>query len=127
VTDQITPTLVRLFSYRNNCKVNATDVHRPAGRNLGPAIPAADKALGNGNAEPLVKLLTTTIQDQVRDHFNKALTKQKFAKDDLDAGHAFVQAYVDYIHCVEAFYETATHPTHGHYDDTEKGASDKGF
>jgi Family of unknown function (DUF6448) len=88
---------------------------KPAGRDLGPAIPAADKALGDGNVEPLVKLLTTTIQDRVRDHFNEALTKQKFAKDDLDAGRAFVKAYVEYIHCVEALYETATHPTHGHY------------
>ena len=93
---------------------------KPAGRDLGPAIPAADKALGDGNVEPLVKLLTTTIQDRVRDHFNEALTKQKFAKDDLDAGRAFVRAYVEYIHCIEALYETATHPTHGHYDDTEK-------
>jgi hypothetical protein len=93
---------------------------KPAGRDLGPAIPAADKALRDGNAEPLVKLLTTTIQDRVRDHFNETLSKQKFAKDDLDAGRAFVQAYVEYIHCIEALYETATHPTHGHYDDTKK-------
>jgi hypothetical protein len=88
---------------------------KPAGRDLGPAISAADKALHDGNVEPLVKLLTTTIQDRLRDHFNEALTKQKFAKDDLDAGRAFVKAYVEYIHCVEALYETATHPTHGHY------------
>lgn len=98
---------------------------KPAGRDLGPAIPAADKALRDGNAEALVKLLTTTIQDRVRDHFNEALTRQKFAKDDLDAGRAFVQAYVEYIHCVEALYETATHPTHGHYDDGT-GVSHKG-
>jgi hypothetical protein len=98
---------------------------KPAGRDLGPAIPAADKALGDGKVEPLVKLLTTTIQDRVRDHFNEALTKQKFAKDDLDAGRAFVKAYVEYIHCVEALYETARHPTHGHYDDAEKAASHK--
>ena len=93
---------------------------KPAGRDLGPAIPAADKALRDGNAELLIKLLTTTIQERVRDHFNEALTKQKFAKDDLDAGRAFVKAYVEYIHCVEALYETATHSTHGHYDDTKK-------
>ena len=57
---------------------------KPAGRDLGPAIPAADKALREGNVEPLVKLLSTTIQDRVHDHFNDALTKQKFAKDDID-------------------------------------------
>jgi hypothetical protein len=98
---------------------------KPAGRDLGPAIPTADKALRDGNAEPLMKLLTATIQDRVHDHFNEAFTKQKFASDDLAAGRAFVKAYVEYIHCVEALYETATHPTHGHYDDTEKVSSQK--
>jgi hypothetical protein len=98
---------------------------KPAGRDLGPAIPAADKALHDGNAEALVKLLAATIQDGVREHFNEALTKQKFPKDDVDAGRAFVKAYVEYIHCIQALYETATHPTHGHYDDSEKAASHK--
>jgi len=93
---------------------------KPAGRDLGPAIPAADKALREGNVEPLVKLLSTTIQDRVHDHFNDALTKQKFAKDDLDAGRGFVKAYVEYIHCVEALYQRAMQTPHGHYDETEK-------
>lgn len=93
---------------------------KPAGRDLGPAIPAADKALREGNVEPLVELLTTTIHDRVRDHFNEALTKEKFAKDDLDAGRGFVKAYVEYIHYVERLYETTMHSTHGHSDETEK-------
>ena len=90
---------------------------KPRGRDLGPAIPAADKALRDGTADALVQLLTTTIQNKVREHFNEALTKQKFASDDLSAGRAFVKAYVEYIHCVETLYETATRPTHGHYND----------
>jgi uncharacterized protein DUF6448 len=96
---------------------------KPAGRDLGPAIPAADKALRDGTVEPLINLMTTTIKDGIRDHFKETLSKKNFSKDDLDAGRAFVKAYVEYIHCVEALYETATQPTHGHYDDTSKGAS----
>jgi hypothetical protein len=96
---------------------------KPAGRDLGPAIPAADKALRDANVEPLINLMTTTIQDRIRDHFNETFTKQKSSKDDLDAGRAFVNAYVEYVHCVETLYETATRPIHGHYDDTGKGAS----
>jgi len=96
---------------------------KPSRRDLGPAIPAADKALRDGNADALVKLLVTTIQDRVRGHFNEALTKQKFATNDLDAGRAFVKAYVEYIRCVEALYATATRPTHGHYNDSENLSS----
>ena len=55
------------------------------------------------------ELRATTIQDRIRDHFNEAFTKQKFGKDDLDTGRAIAQAYVEYIHCVEALYKTATH------------------
>jgi hypothetical protein len=96
---------------------------KPRGRDLGPAIPAADKALRDDNADDLVQLLITTIQNGIREHFNEALTKQKFASNDLDAGRAFVKAYVEYIHCVEALHETATHPTHGHYNDSENLSS----
>ena len=96
---------------------------KPAGRDVGPAIPTADKALRDANVEPLINLMTTTIQDGIRDHFNETFTKQKSSKDDLDAGRGFVNAYVKYVHCVETLYETATRPIHGHYDDTGKGAS----
>lgn len=93
---------------------------KPAGRDLGPAIPAADTAIRDGNAETLIKLLTKTLQDRVRDHFNEALERQKFTRDDVEAGRAYVKAYVEYIHCVEALYETAARPAHGHYDEPAK-------
>ena len=91
---------------------------KPAGRDLGPAIPAADKALRENSPELLVKLLTTAIEDRVREHFNEALAKKKFASDDLKAGREFVKAYIEYIHCVEGLYQQATQPAHGHFDDS---------
>ncbi len=39
---------------------------KPAGRDLGPAIPAGDKALESGSVEPLVKLLTEAVQKGLR-------------------------------------------------------------
>lgn len=113
-------TLVRL--HRTSEGAGFTGL-KPRGRDLGPAIPAADKALHEGNADSLVQLLVSTIKNRVEEHFNEALTKQKFATNDLDAGRAFVKAYVEYIHCIEALYETATHPTHGHYNDSENLSS----
>jgi hypothetical protein len=113
-------TLVRLHRVSDGAGFTGL---KPSGRDLGPAIPAADKALRDGNADPLVQLLTTTIQNGVRKHFKEALTKQKFATNDLEAGRAFVKAYVEYIHCVEALYETATHPTHGHYNEADSLSS----
>ena len=36
---------------------------KPAGRDLGPAVPAADKAIVDGKLEPLYKLLIETIHE----------------------------------------------------------------
>ena len=113
-------TLVRLHRVNEGAAFSGL---KPRGRDLGPAIPAADKALRDGNPDALESLLVGAIQHGVREHFNEALTKQKFAPNDLDAGRAFVKAYVEYIHCVEALYETATRPTHGHYGESENSSS----
>jgi hypothetical protein len=93
---------------------------KPAGRDLGPAIPAADKALRDGNVNDLKRLLLDAVGRGVSEHFSKAASQKDFDKNNVEAGREFVKAYVEYIHCVEALYETATHPTPGHYDDTEK-------
>lgn len=96
---------------------------KPMGRDLGPAIPAADTALRDKAVEPLVKLLTETISEEVRAHFNEAMKKSTFAKNDVQAGREFVEAYVKYIHCVEGLYQQATKNVHGHFDDHANGKS----
>ena len=50
---------------------------KPAGRDLGPAIPAADKALETGSDEALVQLLTDAAQEGLRKHFKEAVEKKK--------------------------------------------------
>ena len=45
---------------------------KPAGRNLGPAIPAADTALEEGSLSPLLALLTTGLEDGLRRHFEES-------------------------------------------------------
>jgi hypothetical protein len=97
---------------------------QPAGRDLGPAIPAADRALENGKVEPLVKLLTDGIQSGVREQFKQAVAKKKFGKDDVTAGQEYIKSYVEFIHYVERIYEAAKNPAEGHYPEPQ-GASHK--
>lgn len=91
----------------------------PAGRDLGPAIPAADKALDEASIEPVVKLLTATVDEGVRQQFKEAYAKKKFNADGIAAGQEYVKAYVEFIHYVERLYEDAKHPSHGHYEEAE--------
>jgi Family of unknown function (DUF6448) len=90
---------------------------KPAGRDLGPAIPAADKALETGTEQALIQLVTDTVQEGLLKHFKEAIAKKKFAPDDVPAGREFVEAYVTYIHYVERLYEAAEKPVAGHYDE----------
>jgi len=88
---------------------------KPAGRDLGPAIPAADKALEAGSEEPVLKLLTGAVQKGLREQFNNAASKKRFNKDDVAGGQQYIAAYVEYIHYVERIYEAAKNPAHGHF------------
>lgn len=92
---------------------------KPAGRDLGPAIPAADKALETGSDVALVELLTGKVQDALRSHFKEVTEKKNFAPDDVAAGRGYVEAYVAYIHYVERLYEAAKKQASGHYAETK--------
>ena len=93
---------------------------KPAGRDLGPAIPAGDKALETGKLDPVVKLLTEEMEHGLREHFKETVAKKKFAPDDVEAGRESVKAYVEYIHYVEGLYAAATSAAHGHYPEAEE-------
>lgn len=89
---------------------------KPAGADLGPAVPAADKALEDGSVETVVKLLTGAVRAGVHRHYHAAMERRKFAVDDVAAGREYVAAYVPYVHFVEALWEAATGaaPAHAH-------------
>jgi uncharacterized protein DUF6448 len=92
---------------------------KPAGRDLGPAIPAADKAIETGSDEKLIQLLTGEVRESLAARFHQVLEKKNFAVDDLEAGRQYVEAYVAFIHHVERLHEAATKPSEGHYEETE--------
>ncbi len=92
---------------------------KPAGRDLGPAIPAADEAVESGSANVLMNLLTENIREGVLEHFKEVSERKKFDKNDVEKGREFVKAYVEFIHYVERIYEASKKPSHGHFHETE--------
>lgn len=88
---------------------------KPAGRDLGPAIPAADIALKDGSIEKVVKLLTDAVGEGLHQRFHAAFSHREFAPDDVKAGREFVEVYVPYIHYVERLWRDATSAAHGHH------------
>ncbi len=87
---------------------------KPAGLDMGPAIPAADKALETGNPKPMLALIEEKIHEGIHKHYVEAMEKKKHAGESVEAGRAYVGAYVPYLHFVERLYVAATTPiSHG--------------
>jgi hypothetical protein len=88
---------------------------KPAGRDLGPAIPLADKVLTTGDIELLVRLITDNIRKGLTERFDRAVRARNYQTSDIEAGRVYVRDYVTFIHYVERAYESAIHPAAGHY------------
>jgi len=78
---------------------------KPAGLDLGPAIPAADKAIAEGKLEPVGKLLMQTMHEGIHKYFDQVSAKRDFDPNDVEAGREYVEAYVRFIHYVEGLYQ----------------------
>jgi hypothetical protein len=98
---------------------------KPAGLNLGPVIPTADRTLETGLVESLVQLLTNAVQDGIREQFKEVMAKKNFNPDDIEAGREYVKAYVEFIHYVERIYETTKSPEEGEHHESEEGGGHK--
>ncbi len=88
---------------------------KPAGRDLGPAIPAADRALESGDIQSLVRLLGEAVQAGLSERFTRARATRTFPAGDVEGGRRFVTDYVTFIHYVERLYESATGPVEGYF------------
>jgi hypothetical protein len=91
---------------------------KPAGRDLGPAIPAADRAIETRSAKEVVELIAAATRDGVEKRLADAIkAKEAAAKsDDIERRRRYVQAYVTFLHHVERLYAAAA-PAHAHESD----------
>lgn len=92
---------------------------KPAGRDLGPAIPAADKAIETGAVEPLVKMITSHSEHGIHERFQNVTAAKKFSAQDVNAGRNYVKAYVEFVHYVEKLHESVQ--ASGSHEHAESG------
>ncbi|MFZ1613038.1 MAG: DUF6448 family protein [Holophaga sp.] len=97
-------TLVRLHRASEGASYTGL---KPAGRDLGPAIPAGDKAVETGNLKAVWDLIREDAHKGLHQRF-EAVQKAKLHRDkNPESGRKFVAAYVDYIHYVVNLHEQA--------------------
>jgi hypothetical protein len=87
---------------------------KPAGRDLGPAIPLAGESLVSGNVDSLVELVIDETREGLTKRFEHAIKTRDYAPSDVESGREFVRAYVMFIHYVEGVYKAAHEPVAGH-------------
>lgn len=76
---------------------------KPAGT-IDPAFQAADKALSEGTIDELAAETAKSVQERIRKRFAEVIEKKKHADDSVEAGRAYVAAYIEYAHFIEAIY-----------------------
>jgi hypothetical protein len=75
---------------------------------IDPAFQAADKALREGAVDALAVEIAKSVQDGIRNRFAEVIEKKKHADDSTEAGRAYVAAYIEYAHFVEAIHTIAS-------------------
>lgn len=99
---------------------------KPAGRDLGPAVPLADEVIENGNIDDLVALITDEVRAGLMERFEHVKAARDYSPENVNAGREFVEAYVAFIHYAERAYEAAHHAAEGHFPEGEHPAAVQG-
>lgn len=73
-----------------------------------PAIALADRAIETQSADALVTELSHAVASGLRQRFAAVSAAAKHASHDVEAGRAFVAAYVEFIHYAERVHQAAT-------------------
>jgi len=81
---------------------------KPAGTTK-PIIQMTDKALKDGNVDDFLVKFDSHIDKVVREKYQKVAELNKVKDNSKEQGRAFVEAYVDYTHTVEALYDILEH------------------
>ncbi len=87
---------------------------KPAGSTT-EIIKMADKSLAVKDVAGLTDALGAHIEKVIQEKYNKATELSKTKDESVEKGRAYVAAYVDYTHTLEAIHAVLEHgPQHGH-------------
>ena len=97
---------------------------KPAGRDLGPAIPLADQAVATGSERNLAAFAANEVERGIHERFADLQSKRTFRPDDLAAGREYVGSYVAFVHYVEGLHKATEAGTAGHYPEGQSAPAE---
>jgi hypothetical protein len=81
---------------------------KPSGPEPEGGIAAADRALEKSSVDDLVRSMTAQVTTGIRDRYSRTIERRQHAEESVQAGRAYVEAYVEFIHYVERLQEDVT-------------------
>ena len=89
-----------------------------------PGIEGAEEALAAGSDDALVTNLQAELEKALNMRYVHVLEAKEHSDESIEAGRAYVAAYVEYIHFVERLHEAITSASHeGHGEAHEEPSS----
>lgn len=92
---------------------------KPAARDLGPAIPLADKAVASGSDAELAAFAAKDVEEGIHQKFADLQRKRNFRTENLAAGRDYVASYVTFVHYVEGLHQAVKAGAAGHYAEAQ--------
>jgi Family of unknown function (DUF6448) len=94
---------------------------KPVGLEVGPVIPAAERALETGASGELVDVLCQTIRTQVEHRHEHAMALKAHASESVVAARAYVEAMLGLQVWAHSVYKQALADPHAHLSGHEHG------
>jgi uncharacterized protein DUF6448 len=85
---------------------------KPAGLDVGPVIPVAERAIESGSPDELVGLLTETVRAEITERLAHAMKLKRHATHNVDAAREYVEAMLGLEVWSHKLYMTAKGPAH---------------
>lgn len=92
---------------------------KPAGLDVGPVIPLAEKAIEFGSAENLTRFLTETISEQVHHRLEQVKELQKHVGEGVEAAREYTEAMLGlqvWSHKLYLASQSSAHEGHEHHE-----------
>jgi hypothetical protein len=87
-----------------------------------PIVALADKALETGSVDGMVSKITDHVARGIKEKFDRAKELAKHKHHTVQAGRAYVAAYVEYVHYVEGIRNAVMAAGHAHGGEAAESA-----
>lgn len=87
---------------------------KPSGLDVGPVIPAAERALESGSSDELIDVLCASVREQVTRRHERAMALKTHAGDSLEAAREHVEAMLGLQVWAHSVYKQVVAEPHAH-------------